>query len=438
MNRRAPHGGGARALAAGGAVAALVAGLVVAPIGGAPTAAADTCQPSVTAVPQTAAVPWAQTALRYGDLAPYVAPAASGARIKVAVVDSGIDVSAPQLAGAVDVQDSVSLVNPATYPPTADALGHGTMVAGIIAARARAGVAVVGMAPSVVSLLSIRTYQVCESEDAPIAAGILQAVQRGAKIINVSAGSPTDTPDMASAVRTAQAAGVLIVAAAGNLGAQQDGDPLQYPAAYPGVIAVAAVGSDRTAAPYSEHGADIGLAAPGGTSDAPLLGVGPAADGTLASGMGTSFAAPYVTAAAALVWNRYPSLTAAQVRQRLYETADRVAADAPDHSYGWGIVDPYAALTSVAAPAPATSAPPVPAAPLTFPVVSQRPDLTGRTLAVGGGGLLSAGGVAGVAWLARRRKRDARLTAARSALTASERTDPGTTDEIRGERRHVG
>lgn len=420
-------------------VAGLATGLVVAPVGGAPTAAADQCQRSVTAVAASPQVPWAQTAMRLGDLAPYVVSAGSGTRIKVAVVDSGIDVSAPQLAGAVDTADSVSLVDPKTYPPTTDYLGHGTMIAGIIAARARSGVGVAGMAPSVVSLLSIRTYKTCESEDAPIAAGIREAVRRGAKIINVSAGSSTDTPDMASAVRDAQAAGALIVAAAGNLGAQQDGDPTQYPAAYPGVIAVAAVGQDRVVAPYSEHGSYVSLAAPGGATDAPLLGVGPTADGTLASGMGTSFAAPYVTAAAALVWARYPSLTAAQVRQRLYETADRVAAGSPDAYYGWGIVDPYAALTSVSTPTPVASAPPVPAAPLTFAAAPHPPDRTGRTLAVGGGGLASAGGVAGAAWLARRRKRAARSSGSTGNVpTASEGSGLGPINKTRGERRHVG
>jgi type VII secretion-associated serine protease mycosin len=393
-----------RVLAGGGVVAALVAGLVVAPVGGAPTAAADDCQPSVTPVAVTPQVPWAQTALRLGDLTPYVA---GGTRIKVAVVDSGIDASAPQLAGAVDAADSVSLVDPKTYPPTADTLGHGTMVAGIIAARARPGVGVAGLAPSVVSLLSIRTYKTCESEDAPIAQGIREAVRRGAKIVNVSAGSSTDSPDLASAVREAEASGALIVAAAGNLGDQQGGNPPQYPAAYPGVIAVAAVGADRAVASYSEHGAYVGLAAPGGTAEAPLLGVGPTDNGTLASGMGTSFAAPYVTATAALVWSRYPALTAAQVRQRLYATADRVAAGTPDAYYGWGIVDPYAALTSVSTPAPATSSSPATPAPLTFAAAPAKPDLTGRALAVGGGGILSAGGVAGAAWLARRRKRGA-------------------------------
>ncbi|MEY9859155.1 membrane-anchored mycosin MYCP [Catenulispora sp. GAS73] len=387
-----------------GMLSALVAGLIIVPVGGLPSAAADDCSPSVQAVPVTAQVPWAQTALRFGDLAPFVA-LTSGARVKVAVVDSGIDVGAPQLAGAVDVADSVSLVDPKTYPATADALGHGTMVAGIIAARARSGSGIVGLAPSVVSLLSIRTYKTCESEDAPIAQGIREAVARGAKIVNVSAGSSTNSPDLASAVRDAQAAGVLIVAAAGNLGAQQDGNPPQYPAAYPGVIAVAAVGADRAVTPYSEHGAYVGIAAPGGSSDAPLLGIGPADNGTLASGLGTSFAAPYVTATAALVWSRYPSLTAAQVRQRLYATADRMAAGAPDAHYGWGIVDPYAALTSVSTPAPAATPPAAVPAPLPFAAAPVKQDFTGRALAVGGGGILSAGGVAGAAWLARRRKR---------------------------------
>ncbi|GAA1998642.1 S8 family serine peptidase [Catenulispora subtropica] len=394
--RRRPSPGGALV------VAALVSGLVVAPVGGAPKAVADDCTPSVSPVAPSPQTPWAQTALRYADLAPYVA---SGAKIKVAVVDSGIDVSAPQLAGAVDVAGSVSLVDPKTYPPTADVLGHGTMVAGIIAARARPGVGVVGLAPSVVSLLSIRAYRTCENENAPIAQGIREAVKRGAKIVNISAGTSTDTPDLASAVQDAEAAGVLVVAAAGNLGDQQNGNPPQYPAAYPGVVAVAATGPDRAVTSYSEHGAYVELAAPGGTAEAPVIGVGPGGGGVSASGIGTSFATPFVAATAALVWSRDPGLTAEQVRQRLYATADRMAAGAPDENYGWGVVDPYAALTQVAAPGsagpPRASVP----APLTFATPPPKPDATGRALAVGGGGILSAGGVAGAVWLARRRRR---------------------------------
>jgi hypothetical protein len=82
-----------------------------------------------------------------------------------------------------------------------------------------------------------------------------------------------------------------------------------------------------------------------------------------------------------------------------------MAAGAPDAFYGWGIVDPYAALTSVSTPAPATTPPPVAPLPLSFAAAPEKQDFTGRALAVGGGGILSAGGVAGAAWLARRRRR---------------------------------
>ncbi|MFD0630450.1 S8 family serine peptidase [Catenulispora yoronensis] len=374
--------------------------MVVPGVGGS-SAAADACTPSVTPVAVSPGIPWTQTTLRVADLAPFVAVGA--APVKVAVLDSGIDVSAPQLAGAVDVAASVSVVDPKAYPPTADALGHGTMVAGIIAARARPGVGVVGLAPSVVSLLSIRAYRTCETEDAPLARGIREAVARGARIVNVSAGTSADTPDLAAAVRAAQDAGVLIVAAAGNLGDQRDGDPPQYPAAYPGVVAVAATGPDRAVAGYSEHGPYVGLTAPGGTSQAPVIGIGPGASGTLAAGIGTSFAAPFVTATAALVWSRNPGLTAAQVRQRLYATADRMAAGAPDESYGWGVVDPYAALTEVAVPdpqGPTTRS----AEPLTISAVRKPSDTSGRALVIGGGGILSAGAVAGARRLVRRRR----------------------------------
>ncbi|NUP51504.1 MAG: S8 family serine peptidase [Catenulispora sp.] len=402
---RWPGRGGVRSAAGGTLLLALVAGFVVAPVGGVATAVADECSPSVTPVAPTAQVPWPQTALRFPDLAPYAS--AGAAKVKVAVIDSGIDVATPQLAGAVDAAGSVSLVDPKTYPPTADALGHGTMVAGIIAARARPGSGVVGLAPSAVSLLSIRAYRTCENENAPIAQGIREAVARGAKIVNISAGSSTDTPDLAAAVQAAQAAGVLVVAAAGNLGDQQNGDPPQYPAAYPGVVAVGAIGPDRAVTSYSEHGAYLGLTAPGGTAEAPVVGVGPSAAGVLASGVGTSFATPYVTATAALVWSRFPTLTAEQVRQRLYATADRMAAGAPDPGYGWGVVDPYAALTTVAVPDAADSGPAATPSPLTFAAAAPGSDATGRALVVGGGGVLSAGGVAGVAWLARRRRRGA-------------------------------
>jgi hypothetical protein len=85
-----------------------------------------------------------------------------------------------------------------------------------------------------------------------------------------------------------------------------------------------------------------------------------------------------------------------------------VAAGAPDAFYGWGIVNPYAALTSVATPAPSSMPPPAAPSPLAFPAAPAPQDFTGRALAVGGGGILSAGGVAGAAWLARRRKRGVR------------------------------
>jgi subtilisin family serine protease len=138
---------------------------------------------------------------------------------------------------------------------------------------------------------------------------------------------------------------VVVVAAAGN--DQSQGDAPEYPAAYPGVLSVGAVDADGSLAGFSSTGTPISVVAPG--SD--IYSTGGSVDGdTLVGGSaaeGTSFAAPYVAGTAALVRAAHPRLTAAEVVRRIEATADHPAGALPSPEFGWGTVDPYAAVTAV-------------------------------------------------------------------------------------------
>jgi subtilisin family serine protease len=188
----------------------------------------------------------------------------------------------------------------------------------------------------------------------------VQAPSR-ASIINMSLGGPGRSTTMENAVNAAVAAGSLIVAAAGNDGLDFE----SYPAAYNGVMGVAAVGMDGTLATYSNAGTFISVSAPGGdfrlddNGGGGVLGPGwDFEDGgpTYLFGYGTSASAPYVSGVAALLLSQTPSLTAAQLRSRIEQFATRNAGSARNDTYGWGIVNAYNALTQQNGPARKTLA----------------------------------------------------------------------------------
>ena len=236
--------------------------------------------------------------------------------------------------------------------------GHGLHVAGTIAASA---VGVAGIAPNVRvrPVRGLGTIGFGKSYD--LAQGILYAAglpaddgQGGvvqapsmAHVINLSFGGSAPDQVTSDAVAAAQAAGALIVASAGNSGSSEP----RYPAAYPGVVAVSAVGPDFELAPYSSFGSWVGIAAPGGnvgqygfsgggiwssywdfTTNDPLIAVN----------QGTSMAAPHVAGVAALVLSMNPGMTAAQVRERLTATAAPIGSE---FQFGAGLVDAFRAVT---------------------------------------------------------------------------------------------
>lgn len=279
--------------------------------------------------------------------------AGTGRGVVVAVVDSGVDARNAHLTAAV--LPGVDLVGVSGDPAgRTDTAGHGTAVAGQIAARQVEGSGVVGLAPDA-TILPVRVYyadddQAREQGVAPdagrIAAGIEAAVAGGAQVVNVSMSTPTDTPALREAVERATAAGVLVVASAGNrtTGSDETDGP-RYPAAYDGALAVTAVDVDDAPSSDAVHGAHVDVAAPGTN----VLTTYHAAGDCLLSGenVSTSYATAYVSAAAALLAERYPQESPAQWAHRLEVTAARDQPAERDDLVGWGVVRPAEALAFV-------------------------------------------------------------------------------------------
>jgi Subtilase family len=182
----------------------------------------------------------------------------------------------------------------------------------------------------------------------------VQAPSR-AQIISMSLGGPGASTTLLDAVNAASAAGSLIVASAGNDGL----DFPSYPAAFPNVMGVAAVGQDGTLATYSNVGTSISVSAPGGdfrlddNGGGGVLGPGwnfASNTPTYLLGYGTSASAPFVSGIAALLLAQTPSLTAADLRSRIEQFATRPAGTTRSDSYGWGIANAYNALAQVNGP----------------------------------------------------------------------------------------
>ena len=196
---------------------------------------------------------------------------ATGRGVVVAVVDSGIDAGNPHLAGVVI--GGVDLVGDGERADgLSDTTGHGTAIAGQIAAQPVDGSGVVGLAPDA-RLLSVRVFRSNQQQDKDkgfgptsqrIADGIHWAADNGADIINVSISQETDSPDLRAAVEHASAVGALVVASGGNRASDPDAkDGARYPAGYEQVLGVSAADASGRANDASIHGPQVGVTAPG-------------------------------------------------------------------------------------------------------------------------------------------------------------------------------
>jgi type VII secretion-associated serine protease mycosin len=274
-----------------------------------------------------------------------------GSGVTVAVLDTGVDASVPDLAGSVTAgPDEAAGADPPGYQPPHL---HGTYIASLIAGHGsgtgrRSGV--IGIAPAA-KVLSVRVildntepgfgaFANESGNDNAIGNGIRYAVQHGAGVINMSLGSITPSQNLRAALAYATAHGVVLVAAAGNDGTQPGYTPFSYPAAIPGVIGVAAVSRNGARAAFSVDNSSVVLSAPG----VKVIGAGPG--GSYLEADGTSPASAFVAGVATLIRARYPRLTPFQVEQAMVSSATHRPAGDYSPATGFGEVDAPAALAA--------------------------------------------------------------------------------------------
>lgn len=256
--------------------------------------------------------------------------------VTVAVLDTGIDFAHSDAPARIDTANDYDFVDGDSVAQ--DTYGHGTHVAGIIAAATNNGRGVAGLAPGVV-ILPVRVLGTDGlGGSAGVAQGIRWAADHGADIINMSLTTPDDSSVLRDACEYAVAKGCLVVAASGNGAAVTPGS-IGFPARYPGVIAVGATTADDSRASYSQYGPALDIVAPGGSSDTERDGIVSLWLGNRVVWVsGTSMAAPHVAGTAALVRSVNPTWTAEMIEQCLLGTAQDLGTAGRDDQFGYGLV----------------------------------------------------------------------------------------------------
>jgi subtilisin family serine protease len=318
----------------------------------------DTLDP-VTQIKYT----WFYDEVRAGDA---LAAAGGGSRRSIAVMDTGLDTTHPELAGRV----THTFDTGTRSGDVLDAVGHGTFVTGLIAAIDGNGIGGKGVAGNT-SVLAIRASLDGGFDESDLLRGIVFAIRRGADVLNMSLAGDSLDPSVTRALAAAFFNDVLPVAASGNRGAS--GNPIQFPAAVlggsrgaPGIgLSVAATRPNGTVARFSTHNRFVSLAAPGagrsGCSHGVLstLPANPTSEwdnptscslfvpdpsgARFAYGEGTSFAAPIVSGIAALVWQVEPRLASEQVAEVLTRSARQTRGRGWNEFTGAGVVNGRAA-----------------------------------------------------------------------------------------------
>lgn len=268
------------------------------------------------------------------------------------MIDTGVDVTNPQLTDALDVKSGRNLLpknlkdddgNPLERGKengTTDTVGHGTKVAGIIAARPVEGTGFVGLAPEATIIPIQQNDAEGHGTTETLAEAIRYAITAGAGVINISqdtSNAVKPSSDLELAINEALSQKIVVVASAGNDGLGGNVKET-YPASYKGVLAVASSDRNNERASFSQSGEFVGVAAPG----VDMISTVP--KGGHCSDSGTSFSAPYVAGVAALIKAKHPTWTAQQIVAQIEQTAERTIAG-HDRLVGWGVVDPVRALT---------------------------------------------------------------------------------------------
>jgi subtilisin family serine protease len=272
--------------------------------------------------------------------------------VTVAIIDSGLDMDHPEFAGRIT--SGMDYVEGDTFPN--DGNGHGTHVAGIAAGRGNNGIGIAGMAWNV----QVMPVKVLASDGwgftSWVVSGVYHAADNGADVINMSLGGTSNSGSLEAAVNYALNQDVVVVAAAGNCGDsnyEANGctyqDQPNYPAAYPGVLAVASTNDLDAQSSFSNEGTYVDVAAPG--SD--IYSTVP--DDTYMWGSGTSQASPFVAGLAALIRSADADQSQEEVQQIIKDTAYDLYTGGWDNKTGYGRIDAAAALQALLPAAPTLS-----------------------------------------------------------------------------------
>ncbi|HHV25777.1 MAG TPA: S8 family peptidase [Tissierellia bacterium] len=282
-------------------------------------------EPNIEFKASAQTIPWGISRVQATDAHRYNY---TGKGVKVAVLDSGIDIRHNDL----NVRGGYSVFNDSPY---SDGNGHGTHVAGTIAALDNS-IGVKGVAYNV-DLYAVKVLNSYGSGSlSGIAKGIEWSIKNNMDILNMSLGTSTHSSILKDWCDLAYDSGLLVVAAAGNSGnAAGIGDTVDYPARYSSVVAVAATDSSNKRGSFSAHGPDIEISAPG----VDVYSTYPSNRYTTMSG--TSMACPHVVGSAALVWGANPKLSNVQVRESLVRTARGLGNT---NHYGSGLVQALDAI----------------------------------------------------------------------------------------------
>ncbi|MEX2416371.1 MAG: S8 family serine peptidase [Paenibacillaceae bacterium] len=242
--------------------------------------------------------------------------------ITIAIVDTGIDLTHPDLKG--NLVAGVNLIHPGGMPQ--DDHGHGTSVAGVIAAVGNNSTGIAGLAWKA-KIMPIKAIEADgQGNEDKLGEGMMYAVDHGAKIIVLSVGLHRYSPFLEEVSEYAESKGVLLISAVGN-----EGKAVKYPAAYPTVLAVGGVGIDNKVMLESNYGPEVDLVAPWKVYTTAL-------GGDYEYKQGTSMGAPQVAGAAALVWSKYPTLKPHEVRNLLVQTAEDIEDKGWDPYAGYGLL----------------------------------------------------------------------------------------------------
>lgn len=263
---------------------------------------------------------------------------AGAQKIRVAVIDTGVDVTHPDLSGSLNLAYSVNTCSETYTAVTTDngSTSHGTMVAGIIGAKADNGIGVAGIASDYAEICAL---QVQNQGGSITTSNVIRALQyaRGinAKIVNMSMGMYVEDLALKEALKTTNDAGILIVCSAGNNGT----DAAHYPSGYDSTIGVIATDQNGQKYNSSNYGTDNFISAPG------VSIYSTSKNGQYASANGSSMASAVLCGVAADIWACNPAMTASDVKNILASTATDTYTAGFDAYSGWGIVNALSAIS---------------------------------------------------------------------------------------------